>query len=154
MSGLSAPVLETLAHVAKELTVADGPWWLIGGAAAGLHGAEDGAIADIDIIMSPRDARKVLACLKVVPEQDGGTDLFRSEIFGRWSDPPLTVDLMGGMEVLAAGGWRRVEPATREASRVGGQLVYTPSRAELIDILRLFGRPKDLARARRLSEAG
>ena len=57
------------------------------------------------------------------------------------------VDLMTGLEVWVGERWTRVTPGTRQAVDVDGRTLYVPARSELIDILRLFGRPKDLERA-------
>lgn len=149
-----AALLQTFRMVAEKLTVAQDPWWLIGGAAARLQGARTVAISDIDVIMSVRDARRILADLGIPPKADGGTDRFRSDVFARWTSPPVPVDLMGGFQVLARDGWQPVRPATREPVPVADKILYVPSRLELIGICRLFGRPKDLARAEALSEAG
>ena len=148
---LPAPVLQTLTMVADALTGAQDPWWLIGGAAAGLQGIASPAIPDVDVVMSARDARQVLPGLNIPPGEDGGTDLFRSEVFGRWTMPPLPVEIMGGFRIRTQGGWQPLEPASREAFLIDGRRVYAPSRTELIAICRLFGRPKDLTRAEALS---
>jgi hypothetical protein len=132
--------------VADALTRARDPWWLIGGAAIGLHGVQS-AIPDVDVVMSPQDARQVLLELNILPAEDGGTALFRSEVFGRWTMLPLPVEIMGGFQIRTQEGWRPLVPATREPFPVDGRTLYVPSRRELIEICRLFGRPKDLARA-------
>jgi len=125
-------------------------WWLIGGAAAGLHGFQP-AIPDVDVVMSTRDARQVLSKLDIPPVDDGGTPLFRSEVFGRWATTPLPVEFLGGFQIRTQEGWRPLEPATRQSFLVDGRILYAPSRQELIGICRRFGRPKDLARAEALA---
>lgn len=150
MPALSPDVRKTLAGVAREMTRAEDRWWLIGGAACALHGLAV-EIADIDVIMSVRDAKQILSDLGIAPEPPGGAGRFRSATFGRWKGLPLQVDLMGGFEVHAAGESIAVLPITREAIEIGGQPLYVPSRRELASILCLFGRPKDIARARALA---
>jgi hypothetical protein len=78
-------------------------------------------------------------------------DRIRSEIWARWTAPPIAVDLMAGLQVRAGERWTRVAPGTRQAITVDGRTLYVPARPELIDILRLFGRPKDLERAEGLA---
>ena len=136
--------------VADGLMGTQDPWWLIGGAAVGLQGVQS-AIPDVDVVMSARDARQVLSRLNIPPGQDGGTALFRSEVFGRWVEPPLPVEFMGGFQIRTQEGWQPVEPATRQSFLVDERIVHAPSRPELIEICRRFGRPKDLARAEALS---
>jgi hypothetical protein len=147
---LSPAARRTLVLLAKRLDLARDPWWLIGGAAAALHGVGSGDLADIDVIMSAADASTLLEALGVPPEPDGGSALFRSEVFGRWREPPTSVDIMGGFQVCADGLWRPVQPATRKAVVIGERTLYAPERRELIAMLRLFGRPKDIVRAEAL----
>jgi hypothetical protein len=149
---LPASLLRTLRMAAEALAATQDAWWVIGGAAIGLHGVLTTDVPDVDVIMSTRDARHVALSLNLPHSQDGGTGLFRSEIFARWTSLPLTVDLMGGFQTWTRGAWKRLEPATREPVPIGGQILYIPSRRELIDICRLFGRPKDMARAAALAD--
>jgi hypothetical protein len=111
----------------------------------------DIAVTDIDVLMSRRDIDRVIGRLGIAPVQGVAIDRIRSEIWARWTAPPLAVDLMTGLEVRTGEHWIRVEPATRQAVDVDGRTLYVPVRHELIDILRLFGRPKDLERAEGLA---
>jgi hypothetical protein len=77
--------------------------------------------------------------------------LFRSELFGRWRSGELEVEVMAGLHVRARGGWREVRPQGRVAVPVGGASLFVPPHGELVDILRGFGRPKDLVRAAALA---
>lgn len=140
----------TLALVAEALADAQDDWWLVGGAAVALQGL-DIAIADIDVLMSRRDIVRVIARLGIAPVEGVAIDRIRSEIWARWTTPPIAVDLMAGLQVRTGERWTRVAPATRRAVNVGGWTLYVPARPELIDILRLFGRPKDLERAEGLA---
>jgi hypothetical protein len=151
MVRLAADAVQTLVAVAEALNEAREDWWLIGGAAVALHGlAID--VADVDVLVSPRDMHGLIAKLGVVAEQGVPVDKVRSDIWARWTALPLVVDLMAGLHVRHGETWTRVAPETRQAVTVDGHALYVPSRAELVDILRLFGRPKDLERARRLAE--
>jgi hypothetical protein len=148
---LSDAAIESLCVLADRLGVVTGPWWLIGGAAVALYGVGTDPLADIDVMMGASDARRVLQSLGVAPEAPGGSELFRSAVFGHWLGLPIPVDVMGDFEVRTGEVWRRVEPTTREPRTVAGRTLFVPSRRELAGILRLFGRPKDLARADLLS---
>ncbi len=140
----------TLALVAETLADAEDDWWLVGGAAVALQGLAI-AIADIDVLMSRRDVVRVIARLGIAPVEGVAIDRIRSEIWARWTAPPLAVDLMAGLQVRTGARWTRVTPGTRQAITVDGRLLYVPARPELIDILRLFGRAKDLERAEGLA---
>ena len=135
MTRLPSGVAETLVRAAQELTLARDDWWLVGGAAVALHGVAAVEIADIDILLSPRDARRILAALNISRDEGGGVDRFRSDVFGRWTGLPLSIDLMAGLQVRTGEAWTRIEPATREAILVEGHPIYVPSRVELIRYL-------------------
>ncbi len=65
--------------------------------------------------------------------------------------PPLIVEIMAGFRVATGSGWTKVLPRTRVPIFVDERIVYVPDCAELADMLRLFGRPKDLERVRLLT---
>jgi hypothetical protein len=120
------------------------PWWIIGSVAVALHGGSPGAIRDIDVVLGERDA---LLCLPRLGLDNGAatrSSLFRSSVFGRWTEPPVHVELMAGLRVNGPGGWRPLVIHSREEVQPG---LFVPSRKELGDILRQFGRKKDLRRA-------
>ena len=78
----------TLALVAETLADAEDDWWLVGGAAVALQGL-DIAIADIDVLMSRRDVVRVIARLGIAPVEGVAIDRIRSEIWARWTAPPM-----------------------------------------------------------------
>jgi hypothetical protein len=135
----------TLLTVAEAMASAHDSWWIIASAAAVLHGA-DIEVADVDLLVSARDGEALLA--RIGPtDAPNPSDRFRSDLFGRWTTPPLPVDIMAGFHALASDGWRPVLPATRIGIPLGDATLHVPSIAELIEHCRLFGRPKDIARA-------
>lgn len=150
---LAADAVSTLTGVAGALQDARDDWWLIGGAAVALHGLDIG-IADVDVLLSRRDILQVLDKLGVGRVEDTAITRVRSDIWARWTALPLSVDVMTGLQVHDGEHWRRVEPKTREVVVVEGRKLYVPSRSELIEILRLFGRTKDLERAKGLEQLG
>lgn len=147
---LPAPLFETLVVVADRLAAAADPWWIIGSAAAALHGLADATIADVDILTSAAEARRLLSDQDVHASNDGGAGMFRSEVFARLTGLPLTVEILGGLQVRNA----PLAIETRLAVPMGERSVYVPSCAELVSIFRLFGRPKDIARAEALTALG
>ena len=153
MSGvarLPTDAVRTLAAVAEVMEAAQDPWWLIGGSAVALHGLGV-AIADVDVLVSARDLRRVMVELDLACQEGVAIDRVRSDIWVRWTALPLGVDFMSGLHIRSGERWTRVAPISREAVAVEGATLYVPSRAELADICRLFGRPKDLERAEGLS---
>ncbi|MET0272671.1 MAG: hypothetical protein ABW360_06740 [Phenylobacterium sp.] len=134
---------ETLRQLAPGLAQMRDDWWLIGSAAMALAGAEGLTVADVDLLASAADARRLAALWGVTPAPPAPNPLFRSEIYFQWMEPPLPVDVMAGFQVRGPDGWRPLRPVSRVAA--GG--VFIPSVAEQIDILGLFDRPKDRERA-------
>ncbi len=148
---LSADLRQTLVMTADALAGAQDPWWVIASAAVALHGGAPIEVGDVDLVMSVGDACRLMDALGITPNEDGASSLFRSTLFGRWETPPLVVEIMAGFHVKTAAGWTEVLPRTRVPVLVEGCVIYVPERAELAGMLRLFGRPKDLERARLLA---
>jgi hypothetical protein len=143
---------DTLLVVAEALVPARDSWWIIASAAAALHGAEI-SVADVDLLVSRRDGEALLARLGLETVLTS-SDRFRSDLFACWTGAPLPVDIMAGFHVLGADGWQEIRPVTRIALPFGGTTLPIPSIPELIEHCRLFGRPKDLARAAILQRLG
>jgi hypothetical protein len=118
---------------------------VIGSAAMALHGAAV-QVGDIDLLMSRADAARLLELHGRVPAEGSAHDKFRSEVFGRLELSGYTVEVMGGFYVCDGAEWREVMPRSRTAFRVGGAELFAPSVEELIEMCRLFGRPKDAER--------
>jgi hypothetical protein len=148
---LSADLRETLVMTADAMRDAQDPWWVVSSAAVALHGVTPIEVGDVDVLMSVADAQRAMDQLGVVPIEDGASALFRSTLFGQWEAPPLVVEIMAGFHVAKGAGWTEVLPRTRVPIFVGQRVVYVPDRAELAEMLRLFGRPKDLERVRLLT---
>jgi hypothetical protein len=109
-------------------------------------------IADVDVLISARDIHRLIAKHDLAPQQGVPVQKVRSDMWARWTALPLSVDLMAGLHIRSGETWTKVAPKTREAVMVGGHVLHVASRPELIGICRLFGRPKDLERARRLAD--
>lgn len=139
--------LDILVSAAREL---QDPWWVFGGAAMMLWGLRDWRAPDIDIMCSPRDARRLIEGLHGQVVEDPGEGLFRSQVFGQILTTPVPLDVMAAMDVRAGGEWTPVSFSTRIPVAVEDFTVFTPSITEQIETCRLFGRPKDLQRAQML----
>jgi hypothetical protein len=149
---MEARLRETLLAVAGAMASARDSWWIIASAAAVLHGA-DINVSDVDLLVSPRDGEALLARLGPT----GGptpSDRFRSDLFGRWDDLSLPVDIMAGFHALGSAGWQPIWPTTRVAIPLGDTRLFVPEIPELVAHCRLFGRPKDIARAAILQRLG
>ena len=119
------------------------PWWIIGSAAVVLHGAHT-RVADVDVLLSVRDAEAMGRRLGIDMRPGDGAGPFRSDRYGRWQAPPVPVEFMAGLVVRERSP---VHPRTRTTANVETATVYLPAREEMIAILELFDRPKDRARA-------
>ncbi len=141
----------SLKAIGALMNAAVDPWWIITSAAVALHGADAGRVADVDVMLSVRDAASLLPTIGVGCRSGSGHADFRSAIFGTWTVPPLPVEFMADFRHRVGTDWLPVELITRERMELEGEIVFVPGRAELCELLRRFGRPKDIERAARLA---
>lgn len=123
------------AEICPDLDAFASPWSLIGSGALILLGAPVEAAADLDVVTSVAGATRLRAAW--APWLAGGAGKapdgpFRSDDFARYDTPWGPVEVMGGLRVRG----RPLEVAAP-----------IPPATEQLRILRLFGRPKDLAKA-------
>ena len=144
---------DTLAALATLGRDISSRWWIIGSAAAALHGAETD-VRDVDLLAAPEAAAQWFELLNLPALPGVPDERFRSAIFGRSSALPLPVEVMSGLELRGNQGWKQVMPHTRQAITVELASVYVPVRRELIALFRQFGRSKDLLRAELLESLG
>ena len=97
--------LHVLADAAREL---EDPWWVFGGAAMALAGLDDLHVPDVDVMASPRDARRLIEALHGRPVADPGEGLFRSQVFGQILTTPVPIDVMAQMDVRSGADWSPV----------------------------------------------
>ena len=145
---------DALAAVGRALSDWRGDWWIIGSGALVLAGIDAVSPKDVDVFGPREGMLHLLDALDVRdlrPPQPG--DRFRSDPYQRVRRPGLPdIEVMGGLEVKTAAGWQALAPRTRVAVPVRDTCVYIPALSEQADILHLFGREKDIAKAR-LAEA-
>jgi hypothetical protein len=123
------------------------PWVVIGSAAVSLVGAAV-HVADLDVLTSIRDA-EVLSnhwqARRDAAYQPADAGHFRSR-FARYMFPVLPVEVMGGLEVFGADGWKPVWIGEIVNLDILGLAIPVPSIAEQIRVLKGSGRPKDRQR--------
>ena len=151
---LDYPLNATLLAVAEVMAPALAAWWIIGSAAVALHGAGPVEVADIDVLLDPADALRILPAIGIEPRRGSDHPDFRSEVFGTWHANPLPVEFMAGFHHRRDGHWHPVEPTTRLSVPILHATLFIPSREELRQTIASFGRPKDLLRARMLGGPG
>ena len=120
---------------------------MIGSAAVALHGAAVAVDHDVDVLIDARDMPSLAARTGMRPEPGVANDRFHSEHVLQLNDLPLPLDLFADLRVRTGGKWRRLRPRIRLPVSAGDTTVFVPAVAELIDILTLLNREKDLARA-------
>ncbi|ODT84484.1 hypothetical protein [Phenylobacterium sp. SCN 70-31] len=124
--------------VVPDLDAFAAPWSLIGSGALILLGVPLDEAADLDVVTGVDGAGRLRSAWAgwLEPQAPKAPDgPFRSQDFARYATPWGPVEVMGGLHVRG----RRLP--------VVGPI---PSAEEQLRILRLFGRPKDLAKASRL----
>ena len=122
-------------------------WWIIGSTALWLSGFKTRP-KDIDILCSGAVAKALVKTCDMQLINSSEQDRFRSQIFDRKAiKGGLDVEIMGDFEVRGPGGWAPLWPVTRQTIDGPWGRVFVPEIDEQVDILRRFGRPKDLRRA-------
>jgi hypothetical protein len=149
---LEPAVFERLGTLAEMLAEAEDDWCLIGGTALVLLEVPSVRVRDMDVVLSVRDAERVLGRLGVVPPRPEPSERFRSRVYAQIGDD-IQFDLMAGFEVRTETGWESVPPQPSIEMGVGAHSIFVPSREEMARILRMFGRPKDLERLQLLEAA-
>lgn len=128
------------------------PWVIIGSTAAALAGA-DVTVADLDVLTSTADARRLIDAWSIWLDRayrpEGG-DRFRSHFARFHFADGMPVEVMGGLELRSVEGWQPVKVDEITLVHCAGVSVPIPAIAEQIRILENFARSKDLLRAQLL----
>ncbi len=140
------PCVQALAFFLDVAAELRDPWWIIGGAATALIIDNDADVQDIDLLLSPADARRLITILGLPDSTDGGTERFRSEVYATWRVPPVPIDLLGGFQVKVSDHWTPVAPKTRQPFQTPAGTIFLPSVEEQIEITERLGRPRDFER--------
>lgn len=141
-----------LQRLALDLHALDAPWAIIGSAALVIAGVPGLDCPDLDILTTRAGAEALERAWAMWRRDDYVPDPaapFRSR-FSRYGFPEGEAEVMGELEFRGQGGWSAVWPRALERRRFGEAAWPVPTLDEQIRILRLFGRPKDLAKAARL----
>ena len=145
-----SPELVRSAELIARVMPAGSDWWIIGSAALALGGI-DVTPGDIDVFAASdviETARRTLG----VAARPSSSELFRSSpYFQVRPEGGLEIDFMGALEVRSASEWIGLHIESRISVTIGSATLFVPSLEEQVAILRLFGRPKDLARAALIS---
>jgi hypothetical protein len=137
-----------LDHLAGLMQGEPEPWWVIGSTALVLTGIAGVEPDDIDVVASGSCLRRVLAKADIDEIASKPHPQFCSSPYQRIELEGATpIELMGDLHVLTRSKLARVVLESRSEIRAGTAVVFIPSIAEQIALLRLFGRGKDMAKA-------
>ncbi|MBW4330030.1 hypothetical protein KY084_03975 [Stakelama sp. CBK3Z-3] len=148
---ISEPLAISVRAAGNMMRAAHEPWWIIAGAAVALHGADAGQVSDVDVLLSVGDAERLFPTFGLELRRGPSHANFRSGIFGTFTEAPLQIEFMANFRYRVGGNWLPANPRTREAVEFGETTVFVPGCIELQQMLRGFGRPKDIERAEQLS---
>ena len=140
------PELIRSAERIARIMPADADWWIIGSAALALSGIPVQP-KDVDVFAASAVVEPVRLALGVAATPSGSERFRSSPYFQFQPEGALPIDFMGGLEVASAGAWVALHIESRIPVRIGNATLFIPTLEEQAAILRLFGRPKDLARA-------
>ena len=137
----------------SRLMIGEGePWWIIGSAALVLSGVVSVIPDDIDVVASGECLHRLLGRMNIAAVKPRQHERFRSNPYQRIVLPGQTpIELMGNLEVDTGGGFQPLVIHGRKKVSIEGMPLFIPPVAEQIEIFRLFGRDKDLAKAALLS---
>jgi hypothetical protein len=142
----------TLTHLLVHAPKGRTDWWLIGSAALSVMGL-DVVVRDVDLLTTLEGGQAWLAAFGVEAVPKSGDAKFRSKVFKSLAViGGLELEIMGDLMVNTPDGWQGLIPQTRRAISTPAGMVYVPETAEMLAILTLFGRPKDMDRAALLRE--
>ncbi|MBU2135486.1 MAG: hypothetical protein KKA45_04720, partial [Alphaproteobacteria bacterium] len=109
---LPAPLVRTLDRLSRAAGGLEAPWWIFGSAAMRLIGAADIEAEDVDLLLARPDAERLAARLDA-RRIEGAGERFRSAYFAKAQTQDLRIEIMSGLEVKTAEGWRHVSPRTQ-----------------------------------------
>lgn len=150
---MSPALVASLEVLPAMMAEACDPWWVIASAAMALHGAAV-HVADIDLLTSERDGRRLIEGHGFASMPSAPSPIFRSAHYARHRATPVPIELMANFHLFRDGGWQPLIPADRIFLPAGRGRIPVSSVAELIAQCGWYGRPKDRQRAAILQRLG
>lgn len=143
---------QTLIRLGDLMSDCEDPWCVFGGTAMLLHGYRNGPIADIDVLISIADGKRLIASKALENVADGGTARFRSAILLKPDLGEIPVEILAGFDIFADGQWQDIQVTERVEARLGSATTFIAGVGDIARIFQLSGRPKDLARLKLLGD--
>lgn len=148
------PLDRAFAAIAEAAPADADDWWIIGSAAMVLCGVGGIEPEDVDILGSRTTIERFLRCWGVEAGEPSPNARFRSYPYVRVQlSGCIPIETMGDLHVLRDGEWQPLSPKTRMAVQASGRVLHVPALEEQAEILKLFGREKDLAKLRHIERA-
>lgn len=139
----------SIALLSDDLSKLQDPVYIIGSSALVLAGISLETTDDIDLLISHRDAEYLKnhwQSNKLGEYLPNDADKFRSN-FGRFQWDKILVEVMGDLEVFDNDEWLKLQINEYFEISINQLSIRIPTLKEQERIFRLFGRPKDLAKA-------
>ncbi len=140
---------KALQLVAQHGAQIEGDWWIIGSTAGLLAGIEGFIPDDVDLFGSTNVMTAFVKSFGLEPVSSPSHHQFKSTPYQRIKLLDATpIEVMGGLEISTGGDWNRLDLKTRLPVSGFGAPLWIPSIEEQIAVFELFGRLKDLAKAK------
>jgi hypothetical protein len=138
--------LETsLIQLAKMMAGTNKPWWIIGSTAMVISGVRGLTPDDVDVVA---DGEMLQRLLGMTEPRHKPHEKFQSSPYVRTSVAGgIDIEFQGDLALWENDKWTRLLIGSRIEIRISDVVVYVPSLEEQLQIIRRFGRPKDLAKA-------
>lgn len=142
-------IKQSIAILSDDLSKLQDPVYIIGSSALVLTGITLETTDDIDLLTSHQDAEYLKSHWqrnKLGEYSPKDSNKFRSN-FGRFQWHNILVEVMGDLEVFDNGEWQKLQINEHFEISINQLSIRVPALKEQERIFRLFGRPKDLAKA-------
>ena len=154
MMSIAEKIEKSIAFLSEDLSKLQDPVYIIGSSALVLAGIPLETNNDIDLLSSQADAnflKKHWKTNKIETYEPQDSDKFRSD-FGRFQWDTVLVEVMGDLEIFHKGSWQKLQITEYFEISINQLTIRIPTLKEQERVFRLFGRPKDLVKADKITK--
>ncbi|KPB00297.1 hypothetical protein [Ahrensia marina] len=150
MKNTAIALENSLSFITKHMPPDAIDWWVIGSAAIAISTDIDIVPKDVDIVANTKSIKAFLQNAGEPLAQSVAHPLFKSFPFQRIAvENGIAVEVMGDLKLKdKTHGWQPLCIRTRQTVMFGKTTVYVPAIEEQIEILKRFGRSKDLEKVK------
>ncbi|KAF0108501.1 MAG: Uncharacterized protein FD163_1149 [Hyphomonadaceae bacterium] len=141
----NSDLLNSLKYICKITQKLEGDWVIIGSVAACLSGA-DLVPKDVDFCASALFVETLIGCEIGQNAIKTGQKIFSNPYVTIPIERGLPIDFMGDLSVFDGNKWQKLVFKSRKTIKFDFGDIYIPEIWEQIEILKTFGRAKDLAK--------